>query len=113
MSVVSLGSLTLLGVKWGLDELQVTYCSIMAHIRDTTYCLKFYLSQYCTLCWYLDDNAVTILFLSFKILAPQERLYTTWIGGSILASLGTFRRMWVSKREFFEEGARVIHRKTM
>ncbi|CAH1713686.1 hypothetical protein AGLY_000757 [Aphis glycines] len=51
--------------------------------------------------------------MKLKILAPQERLYTTWIGGSILASLGTFRRMWVSKREFFEEGSRVIHRKTM
>lgn len=44
--------------------------------------------------------------------APQERLYSTWIGGSILASLDTFRQMWVSKREWDEEGARVIHRKT-
>ena len=44
--------------------------------------------------------------------APQERLYSTWIGGSILASLDTFRQMWVSKREWDEEGARAIHRKT-
>ncbi|KAJ8942989.1 hypothetical protein NQ318_001713 [Aromia moschata] len=33
-----------------------------------------------------------------KISAPQERLYSTWIGGSILASLDTFKKMWVSKR---------------
>ena len=32
--------------------------------------------------------------------------------GSILASLDTFKKMWVSKREFDEEGARAIHRKT-
>uniref|UniRef100_A0A915CP60 Actin n=1 Tax=Ditylenchus dipsaci TaxID=166011 RepID=A0A915CP60_9BILA len=33
-----------------------------------------------------------------RILAPQERLYSTWIGGSILASLDTFRKIWVSKQ---------------
>lgn len=48
----------------------------------------------------------------FQISAPQERLYSTWIGGSILASLDTFKKMWVSKREFDEEGQRAIHRKT-
>lgn len=52
-----------------------------------------------------------LLFIS-QIAAPQERLYSTWMGGSILASLDTFKKMWVSKREFDEEGHRVIHRKT-
>lgn len=47
-----------------------------------------------------------------RMAAPQERLYSTWIGGSILASLDTFRQMWVSKREWDEEGVRAIHRKT-
>jgi Actin len=28
-----------------------------------------------------------------KIFAPPERKYTTWIGGSILAALGTFRKV--------------------
>lgn len=50
--------------------------------------------------------------VQIKISAPQERLYSTWIGGSILASLDTFKKMWVSKREFDEEGQRAIHRKT-
>lgn len=50
--------------------------------------------------------------VKIRISAPQERLYSTWIGGSILASLDTFKRMWVSKREFDEEGHRAIQRKT-
>ncbi|XP_019875136.1 beta-centractin [Aethina tumida] len=50
--------------------------------------------------------------VQIKISAPQERLYSTWIGGSILASLDTFKKMWVSKREYDEEGQRAIHRKT-
>lgn len=33
-----------------------------------------------------------------------ERKYSTWIGGSILASLGTFHQMWVSKAEYEEVG---------
>ncbi|ODM91490.1 Beta-centractin [Orchesella cincta] len=50
--------------------------------------------------------------VKIKISAPQDRLYSTWIGGSILASLDTFKKMWVSKKEFEEEGMRVVHRKT-
>jgi len=50
--------------------------------------------------------------VKIKISAPQERLYSTWIGGSILASLDTFKKMWVSKREYEEDGQRAVHRKT-
>ncbi|QPG77047.1 hypothetical protein FOA43_004444 [Brettanomyces nanus] len=34
-----------------------------------------------------------------------ERKYSSWIGGSILASLGTFHQLWVSKEEYEEVGA--------
>jgi centractin len=30
-----------------------------------------------------------------KIYAPPERKYSTWIGGSILAGLSTFKRVWM------------------
>ncbi len=45
-----------------------------------------------------------------KIIAPPERMYAVWIGGSILSSLKTFHRMWVQKREYKEMGPQVIHR---
>lgn len=50
--------------------------------------------------------------MKIRIAAPQERLYSTWMGGSILASLDTFKKMWISKREFDEEGQRAVHRRT-
>lgn len=50
--------------------------------------------------------------IKIRISAPQERLYSTWIGGSILASLDTFKKMWVSKKEYENEGLKAIHRKT-
>jgi centractin len=43
-----------------------------------------------------------------RIAAPPERLYSTWIGGSILASLATFKNMWITKSEYFEQGDRVF-----
>ncbi|CAJ0957425.1 unnamed protein product, partial [Mesorhabditis belari] len=46
-----------------------------------------------------------------KISAPQERIYSTWIGGSILGALDTFRRMWVSKKEWEDEGKKILHKK--
>lgn len=35
--------------------------------------------------------------MKVKIVAPPERKYSVWIGGSILASLSTFQQMWISK----------------
>ena len=50
-------------------------------------------------------------FLSFQIIAPPERKYSVWIGGSILASLSTFQQMWISKQEYDESGPSIVHRK--
>lgn len=49
--------------------------------------------------------------IKIRIAAPMDRMYSTWMGGSILASLETFRRMWISKKEYQAEGLRVVHRK--
>jgi len=40
--------------------------------------------------------------MRIKIFAPPERLYSTWIGGSILAGLSTFRKMYVSIDDWHE-----------
>ncbi|KFQ49000.1 Actin, cytoplasmic type 5, partial [Nestor notabilis] len=42
--------------------------------------------------------------LPLQIIAPPERKYSVWIGGSILASLSTFQQMWISKPEYDEAG---------
>lgn len=47
-----------------------------------------------------------------KIYAPPERKYSTWIGGSILAGLSTFKKMWVTALEFAED-PEIVHRKCL
>lgn len=42
---------------------------------------------------------------------PVERRFGAWIGGSILASLGTFQQMWISKQEYEEVGKSQVDRK--
>lgn len=32
--------------------------------------------------------------VKIKVVAPPERQYSVWIGGSILSSLSTFQNMW-------------------
>ena len=52
-----------------------------------------------------------------KIVTPpnqghgHEQEWGTWVGGSILASLGFFQTFWIRPEEYQEEGARVIKRK--
>merc|ERR1711881_40664 len=33
--------------------------------------------------------------MKIKVVAPPERKYSVWIGGSILSSLSTFQQMWI------------------
>ncbi|CAF3853750.1 unnamed protein product [Adineta steineri] len=49
--------------------------------------------------------------MKVKIIAPPERKYAVWIGGSILSSLSTFEAMWITKREYDESGSSIVHRK--
>merc|ERR1719192_3215561 len=49
--------------------------------------------------------------IKIKIIAPPERKYSVWIGGSILASLSTFQQMWITKQEYDECGPSIVHRK--
>jgi len=49
--------------------------------------------------------------MKVKVIAPPERKYSVWIGGSILASLSTFENMWITKEEYDEGGPGIVHRK--
>jgi len=49
--------------------------------------------------------------ITVKVIAPPERKYSVWIGGSILSSLSTFQQMWITKNEYDESGPSIVHRK--
>merc|ERR1712190_617905 len=49
--------------------------------------------------------------IKVKVVAPPERKYSVWIGGSILSSLSSFQEMWVSREEYDESGPGIVHRK--
>ncbi|KAL4230613.1 beta-actin-like protein 2 [Mactra antiquata] len=46
-----------------------------------------------------------------RIVTVPERKMSSWIGGSILASLSSFQSQWISKCEYEEFGPSIIHKK--
>lgn len=58
-----------------------------------------------------EIKTLTPASIKLGVVAPPERKYSVWIGGSILASLSTFQQMWVSKAEYQESGPAIVHRK--
>ncbi|KAG0423835.1 hypothetical protein HPB47_000407, partial [Ixodes persulcatus] len=61
-----------------------------------------------------DLSAKTPPSMRLKIISTNgtaERRFGAWIGGSILASLGTFQQMWISKQEYEEGGKSQVERK--
>lgn len=46
------------------------------------------------------------------VVAPPERKYSSWLGGSILSSYSNFsREMIVTKAEYEEHGVKIVHQK--
>lgn len=58
-----------------------------------------------------EMSGLTPASMSVKLIAPPERKYSVWIGGSILASLSTFQQLWVTRSEYEEHGPTMIHNK--
>ena len=48
-----------------------------------------------------------------NVISPPERRYSTWIGGSILASMTDFSKMCISSSEYDEYGPSIVYRKCM
>ena len=46
-----------------------------------------------------------------NIIAPPDRYYSVWTGGSTLCSLATFESQWITKDEYDDHGAEIVHRK--
>merc|ERR1712176_988300 len=58
-----------------------------------------------------EMTALAPASIKVKIVAPPERKYSVWVGGSILSSLSTFQEMWISKDEYDDSGPGIVHRK--
>lgn len=41
----------------------------------------------------------------------SERRFGAWVGGSILGSLGSFHQMWISRKEYEENGAGIVEKR--
>ena len=54
----------------------------------------------------LAPSSVTV-----KVVAPENRRYGAFAGGSVLASLETFQSMWVTRAEYDETGPAIVDKK--
>ena len=58
-----------------------------------------------------EVTALAPSLMKIKVVAPPDRKFSAWIGGSILSSLSTFLPMWITRAEYDETGASIVHRK--
>ncbi|CAF4891221.1 unnamed protein product, partial [Rotaria socialis] len=45
-----------------------------------------------------------------RIISASEQDIAVWLGGSILSSLSTFQKMWITKQEYNDFGPSIMHR---
>jgi actin beta/gamma 1 len=45
---------------------------------------------------------------AFQVLAPTGRKIAAWVGGSIIASVGTFDELWISRKEYDDNGTSIF-----
>lgn len=56
-------------------------------------------------------KAIAPSSLNIKIVCPNERKISSWVGGSILGSLASFQPMYISRAEYGEYGPSIVHKK--
>lgn len=49
----------------------------------------------------------------FTATTTADRKFGAWTGGSILSSMGTFHQLWVSKKEYEEQGKAIIEKRCL
>lgn len=51
--------------------------------------------------------------IKFKVASqiPMERKFTTWVGGSVLAMLSSFRDIWIAREDWAEYGPVILERR--
>ena len=49
--------------------------------------------------------------VNVRVVASPDRRFAVWRGGSTLTSLSTFASMCVTKEDYDEYGAEIVHRK--
>lgn len=62
------------------------------------------------------NNELTTLYSGSKIRIhsaglTSERRFGSWVGGSILGSLGSFHQMWISRKEYEENGPGIVEKR--
>ena len=46
-----------------------------------------------------------------QVFSPADRKYSAWLGGAILSSIDRFDGMWITKKEYDEQGKNIVHKK--
>ncbi|XP_073537308.1 actin-1-like [Phyllobates terribilis] len=59
---------------------------------------------------YSEIRTVAPETVEVKVIAPSDRKFSVWIGGSILTSLESFKEMWITAKDYSEFGLAIIHR---
>ena len=50
---------------------------------------------------------------SINVISDSELCHHAWKGGSTVTSLSSFQSMWVSKKEYYENGSKIVHEKCL
>ena len=46
---------------------------------------------------------------SVHVTSPDDRYFSVWQGGAVLASLPTFHDSWISYDEYLDVGSNIVH----
>jgi len=49
--------------------------------------------------------------VNVRVVAMKERRYGCWLGASVLAGITPFRKEWITKAEYEEYGAEIVHKR--
>jgi actin-related protein len=62
---------------------------------------------------WLELKNLTYVDMKIKVAAPANRIYSAWVGGSMIAEMSSMQEKWITLPEYEENGPSVVHRKCL
>jgi actin-related protein len=57
-----------------------------------------------------EINALCSSLLQPQVVAPADRKFSAWLGGSLISNLSSFESLWVTKEQWTSLGSAIIYR---
>lgn len=58
-----------------------------------------------------EISSLALSNVTVEVDAPADRSRSSWLGGQIISQIDKFENLWITRKQYEDSGARIVHQK--